>query len=181
VFSDSQRWSAEKSRINLQRPRCQHRLHPPRRQFRIGQQAGLVGKPKQLGQMYRRARALLPADHGEMILMTVEVSHEHHAGLVEPRGRPEDMPRQRHRRPKHVMETGLVARGEPRQRIGRRRRDRIENAEQRVRETLRVAGDQFCIVEFVAGIHFHARSQPTPHVDLAMLAHDAPWPRAPSA
>ena len=129
----------------------------------------LVRQPKQFGQMQRRARALLPADHGEMILMAVEIGHEHDAGLVEPRRRLEDMARQRHRRPQHVVEAGLVSGGEPRQRVGRRRRDGIEDAEQRMGETLLVAGDQFGIIEIVAGIHLHVPVEPAAHVDLALL------------
>ena len=147
----------------------EHRLHAPRRQFGIGEQSGLVGEPEQFGEMQRRARALLPADHGEMILMAVEIGHEHDAGLVEPRRRLEDMARQRHRRPQHVVETGLVAGREPRQRVGRRRRDGIEDAEQRVGKALVVAGDQFGVVEIVAGIHLHVLVEPAAHVDLALL------------
>ena len=45
------------------------------------------------------------------------------------------------------METGLVASCEPRQRVGCRGRDGIENAEQRMRKTLSVAGDQFGLIE----------------------------------
>ena len=123
----------------------------------LDEQPGLVGQPKQFGQMQRRARALLPADHGEMVLMAVEPGHEHDAGLVEPRRRLEDVARQRHRRPQHVVEAGLVAGRKPRQRVGRGRRDGVEDAEQRVRKALVVAGDQFGIVEIVAGIHL-ARS-----------------------
>ena len=67
------------------------------------------------------------------------------------------------------MEAGLVAGGEPRQRVGRRRRDRIEDAEQRVGKALLVAGDQFGIVEVVAGIHLHALVEAAAHVDLALL------------
>ena len=53
-----------------------------------------------------RARALLAADHGEMILMAVEIGHEHDAGLVEARRRLEDMARQRHRRRQDGVEAG---------------------------------------------------------------------------
>ena len=67
------------------------------------------------------------------------------------------------------METGLIAGSEPRQRIGCRRRNRVEDAEQRVRKALVVAGDQFGIIEIVAGIHLHAGIEPTAHVDLALL------------
>ena len=117
-------------------------------------QACSVGKPEQLGEMQRRARALLPADHRKMILMAVEISHEHNAGFVVPRRCLEDMARQRHRRSEHIVESGLVAGGKPRQRVGRRGRDGIEDAEQRMGKALAVAGDQFGIIEIVAGIHF---------------------------
>src|SRR5205085_2486333 len=43
------------------------------------------------------------------------------------------------------------------------------DAEQRVRKTLRVAGDQLGIVEIVAGIHLDVLVQPPAHVDLALL------------
>ena len=101
--------------------------------------------------------------------MAVEIGHEHDAGLVEPRRRLEDMARQRHRRPQHVVKTGRVAGRKPRQRIGRRRRDGIEDAEQRVGKTRLVAGDQFGVVEIVAGIHLHFFVEPAAHVDLALL------------
>jgi hypothetical protein len=38
------------------------------------------------------------------------------------------------------MKSGLVAGREPRQRVGCRRRDRVENTEQRVGETVLIAG-----------------------------------------
>jgi hypothetical protein len=119
--------------------------------------------------MQYRPRAFLPADHGEMILMAVEIGHEHDAGLVEPGRRLEDMARQRHRRSQHVVEAGLVARREPRQCVGCRRRDGIEDAEQRMGKALVVAGDQFGIIKIVAGIHFYILIEPAAHVDLALL------------
>jgi ABC-type thiamine transport system ATPase subunit len=51
-----------------------------------------------------RARALLAADHREMVLVAVEPGHEHDAGLVEARRRLEDVARQRHRRREDVVE-----------------------------------------------------------------------------
>ena len=94
-------------------------------------------KPKNLGEMQDGACALLPADHGEVILVSVQPGEEHDAGLVEARRRREDQPRQRHGRREDVVEAGLVARGEPRQRRRGGRRDRIEDAEQRVGMALR--------------------------------------------
>src|ERR1700686_5364454 len=55
----------------------QQHLHAPRRQFRIGEQPGLVRQPEQLGEMQGRARTLLPADHRKMALVAVEPGHEH--------------------------------------------------------------------------------------------------------
>src|SRR3954470_20528012 len=102
VFSDSQRWSLEKSRMSaIDAAGGEHQLHAPGRELGISQQTGLVGEPEQFGEMQRGARALLAADHGEVVLMAVEISHEHHAGLVEPGRRLEDVTRQRHRRAKH--------------------------------------------------------------------------------
>src|SRR3954453_21804675 len=80
VFSDSQRWSFEKSRISaVDTARGEHQLHAPRRELGVGQQACLVGKPEQFGEMQRGARAFLAADHGEVVLMAVKIGHEHHA------------------------------------------------------------------------------------------------------
>ncbi len=67
------------------------------------------------------------------------------------------------------MEFLDVAGCQPRHGIRRRRCDRVEDAEQRVGEALRVAGDQFGIVEVIAGIHLHARIEAATHVDLALL------------
>ena len=64
------------------------------------------------------------------------------------------------------MEAGLVAFGKPRQRRRRGRRDRVEDAEQRVGMALRVAGDQLGEIEVVAGIHAHAWAELAPHLDL---------------
>src|SRR5262249_59135985 len=71
--------------------RRQHGAHACRRTLRIGKKSRRVGKSKQLGKVQSRARALLPADQREMILQPVEVSHEHDAGLIETRGRLEDV------------------------------------------------------------------------------------------
>ena len=170
VLSDSQRWSAEKSRISGTMPWTASTAFMRRvASSGLASKPGLIGETEQFGQMQRRARALLPADHGEMILMAVQIGHEHDAGLVEPRRRLEDVARQRHRRPKHVVKALRIGSREPRQRVGRRRRDRVENAEQRVRIALVVAGDQLGVIEIVAGIHLDAVGQPAAHVDLALL------------
>src|SRR5882762_8392420 len=125
------------SRLNA--TQGEYGLHAPGSKLGIGEQTGLVCASKQFREMQGRARALLAADHGEMILMTVEIGHEHDPGLVKPGWRLEDMTRQRHRRPQHVVEAGLVTRRKPRQRVGRGRRDGIEDAEQRMRKALFVA------------------------------------------
>ncbi len=67
------------------------------------------------------------------------------------------------------MEGLGFVRGQPHQRGGGRRRDGVEDAEQSVRIALVVAGDQFGVVEIVAGIHEHAGFQPAAHGDLAVL------------
>ena len=66
------------------------------------------------------------------------------------------------------METLHVAFGEAREAGGRGRRDGVENAEQRVGIAFLVAGDQFGVIEIVAGIHAHARRQLAAHVDLLL-------------
>src|SRR3954471_11201803 len=84
VLSDSQRWSLEKSRISgIDPARGHHGLHAPNCKLGIGQQPGLVGEPEQLGQMLRRAGALLAADHREVVLMAVQIGHEHDSRFVE--------------------------------------------------------------------------------------------------
>ncbi len=92
--------------------------------YKRQEQARRVGKAEDLGKMHGGAGALLPADHGEVVLMAVEIGHEHHAGLVEPGRRLEDVARQRHGRPQHVVEFLDVAGRQPRHGIRRRRCDR---------------------------------------------------------
>src|SRR3954464_15544657 len=66
VFSDSQRWSFEKSRMSaFDASGSEYQLHARGRELRVRQQAGLVGEPEQLGEVQRGARALLATDHGE--------------------------------------------------------------------------------------------------------------------
>ena len=143
------------------------------RHIRIGQQPRGIGQPEQLGKMLDAAGGLLAADHGEVGLVAVQPGHEDHAGLVEAGRRLEDMPAQRHGRRQDGVEAGQVVRGQRRQRPAHRRRDRIEDAEQRVGMALRVAGDQFRVVEVVAGVHAHAARQAPAHGDLLLLVEQA--------
>src|SRR5262245_1773779 len=81
VLIESQWWSCEKSRMatfasRLDAAQGEHAPHAGHRALGFGQQAGLVREPEQLGQMQRGARALLAANHGEMVLMAVEIGHE---------------------------------------------------------------------------------------------------------
>ena len=61
----------------------------------VTKQPGAVHQDELLGQVRDRARALHAADHPEVRLMAVQVGGEHDARLVEARGRPEDVARQR--------------------------------------------------------------------------------------
>src|SRR5690606_32763589 len=92
VLIDRKRWSREKSRMAeaaaaageavrfmlspFHAVRREHVAHTPDREGRIAQQARRIGEPEELGEMQRRAGALLAADHGEMVLPAVEVGHE---------------------------------------------------------------------------------------------------------
>ena len=73
------------------------------------------------------------------------------------------------------MEARRVARRQRRQRGARRRRDGVEDAEQRIALAVRrlaadaVAGDQLGVVEVVAGVHAHAGGQAPAHRDLLVL------------
>src|SRR5438046_3125965 len=71
------------------------RLHPRHCKLGIEEQSSLVGQLEQLREMKQAARALLSADHDEMILASIEPGQEDDAGLVEARGCAEHMPRQR--------------------------------------------------------------------------------------
>src|SRR3982751_1671992 len=66
-------------------------FHPQCRELRIEQQSCLVGQLEELGEMQQAARALLSADHDEVILPAIEPGEEHDARLVEARRRAEDM------------------------------------------------------------------------------------------
>ena len=101
--------SFDRSRITPAR-----RGPPSRRRMRPAARSGSASRPaasasrNSSARCKRRARALLAADQGEMILQAIEIGHEHHAGLVEARRRLEDVTRQRHGRRQNVME-GLAS------------------------------------------------------------------------
>ena len=63
--------------------RGEQRAHAAHGLVRVLQQAGFVGEPEQLGEVLDGPRRLLAADHHEMVLVTVQPSHEYDAGLVE--------------------------------------------------------------------------------------------------
>ena len=71
------------------------------------------------------------------------------------------------------MELRQVARRQRRQRSAHRGGDGVEDAEQRIRMTLRVADDEFGVVEVVAGVHPHALRQAAAHGDLLLLVEQA--------
>src|SRR5262249_19603451 len=60
-------------------------LHAPAGERRIGKQARGVREAEELGQVQDRARALLAADHDEVVLVPVQPGHEDDACLVEAR------------------------------------------------------------------------------------------------
>ena len=107
-------------------------LHPLAGKFRILQQARGIGEPEQFGEVQDAARALLAADHGEVILVAVEIRHEYDAGLVEARRALEDVARQRHRRAEDGVELLDIALRQFAQCGTRGRPDRIEDAQQRI-------------------------------------------------
>ena len=129
----------------------EHARHACGSCLRIVEQACLVGEAKQLGKMQHRAGALLASQHGEMILMAVEIRHEHDAGLVEAGRRLEDVARQRHCRCQDLVEAGDVAGGQFGQRRTCGRRNGVEDAQQRMAVAVRlrfadaVAGNQLRI------------------------------------
>ena len=145
------------------------------RELGLLEQAGAVGETEDAGEVRQRARALLAADHREVRLVAVQPGEQDDAGLVEARRRLEDVARQRHRRRQDRVEAVAVAGGECRERCARRRRDRVEDAEQGValalvrRRADAVAGDQLGVVEVVAGVHANAFGQAPPHRDLLVL------------
>src|SRR5215203_946146 len=130
VLIESQRWSCEKSRIlcwfmksGLDPARGQYNTHAVYREIGIAQQPGRVGQAENIRKMQRRARTFLAADHGEVILMAVQIGHEYDAGFVEARRRAKDMTRQRHRGRQDVVKSLAVAGCEAGQSRGSRRRN----------------------------------------------------------
>ncbi len=113
-----------------------------------------------------RARALLAADHHEVVLVAVQIGHQHDAGFVEPGRCGEDVARKRHRRREDVVEIAQPCVGQRCQRGARGRCDRIEDAQQGVAMHPAVAGDQLRIIEVVAGVHAHALGQARAQRDL---------------
>src|SRR5262249_60865820 len=65
----------------------------------VAQDAGAVGEDEKLGQMHHRPRALETTDEAEVRLVAVEIRREDDAGLVEARGRLEDVAGERRERP----------------------------------------------------------------------------------
>jgi len=130
----------------------EHSAHARDRELGVAQQAGGIREAEQLGEMHERARALLAADHDEMVLVAVQIRHEDDAGLVEPGRRLEDVPRERHGRRQDLVERRDAILAERRERGAGRQRDRIEDAEQGIAVMLAVAGDQQGVVEVVAGV-----------------------------
>src|SRR5215813_14752484 len=80
----------------------EHPAHARRGELGVAQQARAVHQHELLGEMHDRARALLAADHPEVRLVAVEIGGEHHAGLVEARGRAEDVSREHEGRRQHL-------------------------------------------------------------------------------
>ena len=97
--------------------------------------------------------------------MAVEPGHEDNARLVEFRRGFKDFSRQRHRRGHQRIVAGAVAGRELCERRIGGRRDRVEDAEQRVRMAFSVAGDQLRIVEIIAGEHHDTFGQPVAQGD----------------
>ena len=104
------------------------------------------------------------AEHPEMILEAVQPGEEHDARLVVLGRRLEDASRERHGRVEDGVVAGTVALRQAVHRRGRRRCDRVEDAEQRMRMVLAVALDQVGVVEVVARVHLHAGREEGAHL-----------------
>src|SRR5262249_41938501 len=128
-----------------------------------------VSEPEQLGEMQQRAGTFLTAYHDEMVLQSVEPGQEYDSGLVEPCRRLKNVPRERDRGLENSMEALNVTGRKACKARRSCRCDRVENAQQRVRIAFFVAGDQFGVVEIVAGIHPYVRRQLPPHLDFLLL------------
>src|SRR3569833_3162477 len=146
-----------------------HVLQTRRGKIGIADQSCGVGELERLDEMQERPRALLAADHDEMLLMAVEVGEEDDAGLVELRRRFEDMPRQRHGRLEDLPVLIEIAARMGGQCRRRRRREDVEDAEQRVRESLLVAVDELGVIEIVAGVAARALRQTATETDFLVL------------
>ena len=75
----------------------------------IRQNSRRIGKPEQFDQVQDVARALLAADHHEVILVAVKPRDEHDACLVEARRRAEHVARQRDGGREQRVEAGALA------------------------------------------------------------------------
>src|SRR5947207_12645763 len=135
----------------------QQRTHATSREIRIAQQARSVGEPEEFREMNDAARALLPADHREVRLMAVEPSEEHDTGFIKARWRRKNVTRQRYRRRKYAVERRAIAVCERGQRRGCRGRDCVEDAEERIRMSIRITADERGEVEIVPRVHPNAR------------------------
>lgn len=76
----------------------EHVAHPFGGQISVPEESGPVGEPEDRRQVGDRARALEPPNHLEVGLEPVEESEERDPGLLEARGRGENMARQLDRR-----------------------------------------------------------------------------------
>src|SRR3990172_9267107 len=86
-----------------------HQLpHPAAGTLGILQQARGIREAEEFGEVQQVARALLAADHHEVLLVAVQPGHENDAGLVEARRRAEDVARQRHGGLERFVVTRLV-------------------------------------------------------------------------
>src|SRR5437016_5483132 len=139
----------------------EQRAHPRSREIRVAQQTCAVGQPKELGQVNDAARALLAADHREVRLMTVQPCEENDSRLVKARWRCKDVTRQRYRRRQNAIERRAIAVRKRGQRRGSGGRDCVEDAEERIRVSVRVAADQRGEVEIIACVHPNARRKTT--------------------
>ena len=89
-----------------------HGAHARGGELGVAQQAGGVGEAEQRGEVNERASAFLAADHDEVVVVAVQVRHEHDAGLVEPGGRFEDVAGQRHGRRQDLVKCADAILGE---------------------------------------------------------------------
>src|SRR6266550_4053428 len=135
----------------------------------IDEETSRVGEPEYIRIMEDAAGRFHATDHPEMLLETIEPGKEDYAGLVVLRRRLEDPPRQRH----GGIEDGVIAHAvtacEAIKSGGCRWGDRVEDAEQAMREVAAVTLDEIHVIEIVTGVHFDSGRQPAAHV-LLMVA-----------